>query len=136
MASELSRAKQRAWKAFSEYIRRRDCLDTTGTWDYGICCTCGKQYHFAHLQAGHFIAGRTNSVLFREQGVHGQCRGCNIFGNGKNAEYILYMKDRYGDEVIEQEAKAKTVTTKYTVKDFKEIEKEYKEKLEELCKTQ
>jgi hypothetical protein len=65
--------KAKAWKMFSTYIRLRDCLKTTGTLDKGVCITCGKLCDFKELQAGHYIGGRGNSVLFDEKIVNGQC---------------------------------------------------------------
>lgn len=73
MASEYKRAKNRAWKWFSLYIRARDCIKTTGSISRGKCVTCGKEFNFKDLQAGHFVQGRNNAVLFNELGVNAQC---------------------------------------------------------------
>lgn len=34
----LAAEKKKTWKVFSEYIRLRDCLETTGREDMGKCC--------------------------------------------------------------------------------------------------
>lgn len=68
-----SKAKANAWREFSRFIRTRDAIATTGDTDTLICCTCGKLIPFKQAQAGHFIAGRTNALLFDEDIVHGQC---------------------------------------------------------------
>ena len=68
--------KKRAWDAFSKYIRLRDAIETTGTKETLLCCSCGKPYPAfgkGCAQAGHFVPGRTHSLLFRENGVSGQC---------------------------------------------------------------
>lgn len=65
--------KKKAWDAFSRYIRTRDCLKSTGDRNRGACVTCGRVFDFKKLQAGHFIPGRVNSILFDEQCVHAQC---------------------------------------------------------------
>ena len=77
-----SKAKERAWKAFSDWVRLRDCLATTGTRDYGICITCSERGDpswkpYKELQAGHAVGGRGNAVLFHEQLVNAQCGYCN-----------------------------------------------------------
>lgn len=114
--TERARAKEKAWKAFSEYIRARD----------GRCVTCptGKAQ-----QAGHFIDGRHNAVLFSEEGVHGQCYHCNIGLKGNKLEYFLFMERTYGREVIDRLMQESKHTIQYKIFHFKEIEQKYKEKL-------
>lgn len=65
--------KDKAWKAFSTYIRTRDSIKTTGGVDFCRCITCKKIYEYKQTQAGHFVPGRSNSVLFKEDIVNGQC---------------------------------------------------------------
>jgi hypothetical protein len=129
---KLSTVKKKAWAAFSEYVRTRDCLRTTGCASFGLCITCGKRNHFKLLQAGHFIAGRHNAVLFSEKGVHAQCYNCNINLKGATLEYRRKIIEMYGegfDEYLEYEA---TRTVKLSIQDCKLIEKYYKQKTEEL----
>ena len=45
-------SKESCWKEFSQMIRVRDCLRTTGCSSWGLCITCGKRYHIKLLQAG------------------------------------------------------------------------------------
>jgi len=89
------------WKKFSEYIRLRDCLKTTGTLWKGICRTCGRTYRFEKLQAGHFIPGRTRAILFDEFCVHIQCYRCNHILQGNWPPYYRFMQQEYGQKVIE-----------------------------------
>ena len=125
----IKTAKKKAWDAFSRYIRTRDCIATTGWEDEGECITCKRQYPFKQLQAGHFIPGRLNAVLFQESGVHAQCYGCNVMKGGNTVKYWLEMESRYGREAIDQLIAQSETTVKYTVDDFKEIEQKYKDKL-------
>ena len=99
--SDYQKAKAAHWKAFSRWIRLRDCLLTTGTIEHGRCVTCGKVLPFEKLQAGHFIPGRSAGILFEEQGVHAQCYGCNVPGRGRLPQYQLFMLKTYGQEVID-----------------------------------
>lgn len=127
-----STIKQRAWYAFSQFIRLRDCLTTTGTPDSGECITCGHEFPFKDLQAGHFIPGRHNGNLFSEKGTHAQCRSCNLWGGGKPLEYRRAIIGLYGDgydDVLEQEARE---IKKYSVDDLTNLEKEFKMKVERL----
>ena len=127
-----STVKQRAWYAFSQFIRTRDCLMTTGTPDRGKCITCEHEFPFKDLQAGHFIPGRHNGNLFSEEGTHAQCRSCNLWCGGKPLEYRRAIIALYGDgydEVLEQEARE---IKKYSVEDLTNLAKEYKIKAEGL----
>jgi len=104
-----------AWPIFSRYIRLRDCLETTGTRQYGKCVTCGKKYPFGKLQAGHFVPGRSDTVLFDEEAVHAQCYRCNVVLAGMWPAYYRFMQERHGQDWIEDridrwEADAETLT--------------------------
>ena len=37
---QYNKQKDKAWKAFATFIRHRDCLATTGTFERGLCVTC------------------------------------------------------------------------------------------------
>lgn len=128
----LSYYKRKAWDMFSKYIRTRDCLATTKTVETGRCVTCGREYSFSELQAGHAIGGRNNSILFDEKLVNAQCRGCNSYGNGKYAEYSVWFINKYGLEEWEEKVRLSHTTVKYTILDYQEIYEKYKTKLKEL----
>lgn len=103
--------KQKAWDEFSKFIRTRDCIRTTNTLDTGICVTCSREYPFKSLQAGHFLGGRTNSILLDEDLVHAQCYGCNVGKSGQYVEYFIWMEETYGRDTIDvfRERKGKTL---------------------------
>jgi len=129
---KISTVKRKAWKAFSEYIRLRDCLRTTGLQDYGKCITCQKTVPRTLLQAGHFIPGRHNANLFTEKGCHAQCYNCNINLRGNTLEYRRQIIRLYGEGAdIELEDKA-TEIKKFTPQDLIELTEYYKAKIKEL----
>lgn len=96
----ISARKKKLWVVFSRYIRMRDCLETTGTIYEGQCCTCNRSYTFANLQAGHFIPGRMDSILFDPICVHAQCYKCNIKRQGEWVRYFRFMEKKYGQGFI------------------------------------
>ncbi len=130
----ISASKNKAWREFSRFIRIRDCIATTGDTDNGICCTCSKLIPFKQSQAGHFIAGRTNALLFDEDIVHLQCYACNVCNHGEQLEYYYYMKRHYSEEQILEMRKLRYQTVKYTADDLNKIADEYKKKTEELLR--
>ena len=124
--------KRQAWDAFSQYIRLRDCLETTGCPSFGLCITCGKKYHFKLLQAGHFIPGRNNNNLFSEEGTHAQCYNCNINLKGNTLEYRRQIIQLYGegaDERLEAEAR---VVKQFKKHELVAIKENYIQKVKEL----
>lgn len=110
--------KDKAWDRFSIFIRTRDCIKYGGSLEDGMCVTCQRPYPFKKLQAGHFIGGRTNSILLDEDLVHAQCYGCNVGRGGAYVEYFVWMEEQYGREMIDVFRGRKAVTLKMTDVDW------------------
>ena len=127
--------KEKAWDEFSKYVRLRDALATTNTKETLLCCSCGKPYPAfgkGCAQAGHFIPGRSHSLLFRERGVHGQCYNCNHTLKGNWVEYEKFMLNKYGPEITTEEKEAKYLLVKYTIPELMALRDKYKQKIKEL----
>ncbi len=124
----LTKSKKKAWTAFSLYIRLRFASDE----GYATCVTCGVRKHYKELQAGHFIPGRHNAVLFSEEGVQNQCYHCNVGLKGNWPQYYDYMKKMYGLEVVEKLLADSQIPVKYTARDYEALENKYKQLIEEL----
>lgn len=119
-----AQAKERAWKAFSRFIRLRDK-------DNG-CITCGKWYPWQNMQAGHAIQGRGNSILFDEELVNGQCKRCNIFMRGMYPQYALVLIRKHGIDWWDNKLKLKQETKDYSIQDYLDIESLYQQKAKDL----
>ena len=124
----LKSLKNKAWKLMSEWVRRRDA-DEGGT---TRCVTCRAPIYWKEAQAGHFVGGRTNAVLFHPDLVHVQCYVCNCIRHGNYAAYTLFMLDRYGREKVEEFLALKHKTVKLTRSDLEELIADFIQKLEEL----
>lgn len=81
--------KKRAWKEFSEYVRRSA---------KGVCFTCGKVDDWRNCHAGHFKHHRLD---FDAINVKNQCAGCNTFGDGKLDVYAEKLEQIYGYGIIQ-----------------------------------
>lgn len=128
----ISKAKEETWKVFSRYIRMRDCLRTTGTLEFGKCITCTAQISIKEADAGHFVPGRRNSILFDETCVHLQCRRCNRFLNGEPLKYRRAIIALYGEgKDIELEDRA-LAERKYSMIELYELKEYYQERIKEL----
>jgi hypothetical protein len=127
-----SKAKKKAWAAFSLYIRMRGASGGQNR-----CVTCGRSYNVTGrgvTQAGHFIPGRKNSILFEETNCHPQCYGCNVMKKGNMVKYYKFMLDTYGQAEIDRLDKLSNETVIFSVQDYLDIEAKYKAKLAELTK--
>jgi hypothetical protein len=119
----VSSLKKKCWDLFSQIVRYRDCGPGSV---YGICCTCGKTYHFSQLQAGHFIPGRHNSVLFDLRNCHAQCMKCNVFLHGNPVEYYQFMLNKYGQDVIDELRSLDKIKTQFKVWQLEIMYNEFK----------
>lgn len=138
-----AKAKDKAWKAFSLFIRTRDSLATTGTLTHCVCVTCNQRGHaepkeYRQIQAGHAVGGRGNAILFHEEIVNGQCNFCNLkppFGlGGDYGNYALFLVQKYGLAHAVALQNLKGTDKVYKTHDFIEIEQIYKDKTEELLR--
>ncbi len=121
--------KKKAWDEFSKYVRLRDAIKTTHTKDRVVCCTCGVEYPafgVGCVQAGHFVPGRHNSLLFEEDGCHAQCFNCNMRLTGNWPEYMKFMLKEYGKETVDDLLALNSITIKYTSIEFEELRNKYK----------
>jgi len=124
--------KKTVWTNFSKFIRLKECLETTGTLNFGKCCTCNSVLSFNKLQAGHFVPGRSNAVLFHEDIVHLQCISCNHHKSGNLTEYVEYMHRRYGIEKTSYLRGLRYQKVKYSEFDFYLLNEEFKKKIKLL----
>ncbi len=132
MKKGLKPTKARAWAIFSIYIRLRDCESYQHAGMFAPCVTCGKLTHFKQLQAGHFLSGRGNAVLFDEDLVHAQCQQCNIFKHGNSDGYWPYVVKTYGWDATNEMLKKKQLIKKYSISDLEDLIVRYKKKIAEL----
>ncbi len=131
----LTPIKKDAWKWFSKFIRLRDALLTTGTKDMVKCFTCDalvSAWSRGGAQAGHFLDGRGNAVLFDEDLVHAQCLQCNFYRHGFKESYEPKMIALYGKDRVEGFRVQKREIKRYTAEDYEKIRDYYKEEFENM----
>lgn len=117
---EWKKWHKKAWKVFSEYIRRR-AADWRG---YVRCITCGMEYlwNSGMIHAGHFQHDRLD---FDTLNVHPQCRNCNYkYRKNIPAIYGVRMVEMYGAEVVNDLIK-RSYTKIYSLEELKEIHTKY-----------
>jgi hypothetical protein len=120
--------KKKAWRLFSEYIRRRDA-DEGGTLS---CITCGKLMHWKEAHAGHAIPGRHNAVLLDPEITFGQCPVCNLWKSGNYPIYTTVLIKKHGMEWWEKKLADARKAVKMGRADWAEAVEYWKAKLETL----
>jgi len=128
MPTTISKLKKKLDVLFSHYIRRRNA-DHLGRVK---CFTCGVEKHWKEQQAGHFQSRSHHSTRWDEVNVQVQCVKCNMFRQGEQYKFGLYLDDRFGDGTAEElENRAKTIVKLNRV-DYEEAIERYKQKINEL----
>lgn len=119
------------WPLISKFVR----LSESNSYGIGHCITCGVAKHWKELQAGHFNPGRWNSIIFEIRGIHSQCYHCNVELKGNPREYDRYMRNKYGDNVVEELDELSKKSFQFDVPTLLSLVADYKPKVEELLKT-
>lgn len=125
---KLKVVKGRVWDLCSEYVRRSHA-DENGVC---TCVTCGARRYWKNMQAGHYVGGRGNSVLFNEEIIYPQCDACNIFKHGAYDRYTIFMVKKHGLEKTEEFLALKHKVLKWNVAYLEDLEEHYIEKLNKL----
>ena len=128
MAKKIARSRRIRYLdvAFSKYIRLKSA-DKTG---YCTCVTCGRDYHYKNIQAGHFMSRKHYSTRWDERNVHPQCYGCNVMQQGKQYEFSIFL----GNEVSQDLLQLSKRIVKYTDQELLEMQKYYENLVQVLEK--
>jgi rubredoxin len=130
----LQGAKRKAWRAFAEYIKMRDCLSTTGDAEKFKCYTCGKIFDREYGDASHAIGGRTNGILFDEDIVKLCCQSCNRLHGGEYQMFKYRLIQEHGEAWWALKEQAKRATTQYSEFDYEAIARKYRERNKQLAR--
>lgn len=131
MKVKISRARIRADKALSDYIRQLWADPMT---EMATCVSCGTSKHWTEMDCGHFIPkSRANAIRYDTHNVHPQCPGCNRF-DAETAKigYTQWMLDHYGSDTVRRLQEASRETVRFRVSDYLQFESEFKARLAEL----
>ncbi len=120
--------ESKLWKAFSEFIRRRDS-DENG---FGMCFTCGRVIHWKKGDCGHGLGRQHKATKYDEKNNALQCKICNGFEGGKREVFKEQTDKKYGVgtwDLLEIKSRQKTKWSQFEV-DI--LEKHYKQLNEKI----
>jgi hypothetical protein len=128
MATTISKLKKKLDVLFSQYIRKRNA-DHLGRVK---CFTCGVDKHWKEQQAGHFQSRSHHSTRWDEVNVQVQCVKCNMFRQGEQYKFGLYLDERFGKGTAEELEQRAKIIVKLNRVDYEEAIERYKQKIREL----
>ncbi len=126
--TELQKAKAKADKYFSLYVRQRDANDE----GFVRCCTSWTLHHWKNLDCGHFMSRRYEATKYDEKNTGPQSRASNRFNQGEQYKFGLYLDKKYGAKTAEKVTIKSRMFCKRNRYDYEMIAKEYKLKLKKL----
>ena len=106
---------------FSKYVRLSNA-DKNG---FCTCVTCGTKLHWKNIQAGHFMSRKHYSTRWDENNVKPQCIGCNMFKQGEQYKYSLFLGKKISENLY---TKSKEIV-KFTNDDLLDMILKYTNKL-------
>lgn len=107
---------------FEPAVVRGDVVDVPRYVGECVCVTCGKVDRWNSgikgMHTGHFLAGRSNSILLQEDNVAPQCSRCNYYQSGQQAAFRLWMSHVRGFAVIESLIQLKQMSVTFSHEDL------------------
>jgi hypothetical protein len=109
----LRRLKAKAWKLWSEDVRRSGSL-------YGDqdCYACRKTFKWRDMHAAHFIHGRLD---YDSMNVKPCCAACNTYKHGNLGAYAMHLVEDYGEREVQYLIQRAAQHPGYTVAELEQI---------------
>ena len=89
--------KERLDRVFSKYIRLRDMIGNTKTFQ---CISCGKIKPISQADCGHYVNRQHMSTRYSEMNCNAQCRSCNRFDEGNMQGYRSNLVRKHGESKV------------------------------------
>ncbi|HEY5631819.1 MAG TPA: recombination protein NinG [Nitrososphaeraceae archaeon] len=122
--SDKNVLKRKAIQVYNTYIRKRD--------EKLPCISCGYNGNSRQFHCGHYRpAGNVAILRFDERNTWKQCSICNNHLSGNLVNYRKELINRIGLDQVE-ELEATNEPKQYTIEEYAEIIKTYKQKIKEL----
>jgi len=113
----LAQVKKDVWRVLSLAVRLRDA-DVHGQCTC-ISCNTIAYYIKDNVHAGHFFQSRNfPGVRWDLNNIHGQCAKCNIGKAGNQYRYYLNLRNKIGEDGVNQLNKKADEKRKETIQDL------------------
>ena len=105
---------------------RMEAADNDG---FARCCTCGHYHQWQTMDAGHYVGGRSATVVLEESGIHPQCKECNLYKHGNQEAYQRWMLTHYGQAEIDRLLALRSTLRQWTREELLELRIAYKDRI-------
>ena len=86
------------------------------------------------MDCGHWIKRQHQAARFSEVNCNTQCKHCNNFEQGNDANYRQFLVERHGESKVLLLEASRRQATKRSANDLKQIADYYKNQVNELIK--
>lgn len=121
--------KEKLDRVFSQYIRLRDMIGNTRTFQ---CISCGKIKPITQADCGHYVNRQHMALRFSEKNCHAQCRSCNRFDEGNMMGYRAGLVRKYGEATVLLLEAQKHEVRKYSDFEYEALIKHYQGEIKKL----
>ena len=134
---KADRARERMMQKFREWTLTRCKNETARVWQRIVrlqaiepdglvsCVTCDWRGRYQDAHAGHYVPRRHSSTIFHPRNCHVQCAYCNDKLSGNMHVYRVFMRDRYGDEAVEELESLKQQVKQFTKDELVDLRRGY-----------
>lgn len=116
--SERKKWHKKCWELQKQYLRKK----WANFQDLIECFTCYKLIPVKEIHCGHFWHGKLDFDL---RNLRPQCAGCNMFGDGKLAQYSARLIKEHGQEWFLELDRDAHQHKGYSVEELKQIHEKY-----------
>ena len=117
---------------FSKYIRLRDSIKTTWTYERCKCITCDQEYEIKLIQNWHFASRRFYQTRWLDKNCNAQCYMCNCWLWWEQYKHWKKIDEMYWEWTAEQIMSMTRSIEKVNTENLKQIIENIQNKLKEF----
>ena len=121
--------KEKLDRVFSQYIRLRDMIGNTRTFQ---CVSCGRIKPISQADCGHYINRQHMATRYSELNCNAQCRSCNRFDEGNMQGYRKHLVWKHGENQVLLLESKKYEVRKYTEFEYKALIAHYQKEVKRI----
>lgn len=99
------------------------------------CSTCDTKTEYKYMQCGHFMSRRYSNTRYHPFNIAPQCRGCNMFAQGRQWLMGRWLDQRHGKGTAIDMYKLSRSKNRITQADLNAIQHDFEQRIEALNKS-
>ena len=99
------------------------------------CSTCDTKTEYKYMQCGHFMSRRYSNTRYHPFNLAPQCRGCNMFAQGRQWLMGRWLDRRHGKGTAMDMYKLSRSKNRITQADLNAIQHDFEQRIEALNKS-